>query len=133
MQPSDSLPTRPKATILVVDDEDPLRDMVVSILSREGYRVLSAEDAVAGAEILFSEAEKIDLIIADILLPGLSGPEMAREALADFPDVKIIFITGSHEHLVKETVKLARHQYFLQKPFERETLLATVETALKQE
>jgi CheY-like chemotaxis protein len=122
--------TAREATILLVEDDEPLRKLVATVLTREGYRVIAAEDAIEAAELLTSEETYIDLIIADILLPGLSGPELAREILSDHPDVKVIFVSGSKDENVLETAELVANERFLSKPYTPETILNAVREAL---
>jgi CheY-like chemotaxis protein len=122
--------TAREATILLVEDDEPLRKLVATVLTREGYRVIAAEDAIEAAELLTSEETSIDLIIADILLPGLSGPELAREILSDHPDVKVIFVSGSKDENVLETAELVANERFLSKPYTPETILNAVREAL---
>lgn len=122
--------TAQEATILLVEDDEPLRKLVATVLTREGYRVIAAQDAIEAAELLTSEETHVDLIIADILLPGLSGPELAREILSDHPDVKVIFVSGSKDENVLETADLVANERFLSKPYTPESILNAVREAL---
>jgi two-component system cell cycle sensor histidine kinase/response regulator CckA len=119
-----------EATILIVEDDEALRKLVATVLSKAGYRVLAAEDAIEAAELLTSEECEIDLIIADIILPGLSGPELAREVLEQHPNVKVIFVSGSQAESVLETTDLVPNERFLPKPYTPDTILDIVRDVL---
>jgi CheY-like chemotaxis protein len=117
-------------TILVVEDEPPVRMLVRRALLTRGYTVLeagSAEDALALA------AEKqgpIDLMLTDSVLPGASGPALARELAATRPDMKVLFVSGGSADGVLQDRGLAHGQAFLQKPFELDVLAGKVRELL---
>lgn len=79
--------------ILLMEDDTGLARAMGRVLELEGYRVLKAEDGRIARELAASE-ERIDLLIADLILPGLSGREAANLILAHNPDVKVLFTTG---------------------------------------
>ena len=110
-------------TILVVDDEAGIRELIGKILRREHYRILeagSAEEALA-----LAQGQSIDLLITDVLLPGVPGPQLARRMQQALPGLKTLFISGftGQEHLPAG----AR---FLAKPFTLAALLQKVREAL---
>jgi DNA-binding response OmpR family regulator len=117
-------------TILVVEDDHALREMVERLLKKEGFRVLSATDGGEAAEIIATEKETIDLLLADILLPGLSGPEIARELRAQNPNLKVIFASGSHSGNVLDTIEFVEQPIFVPKPYDPKTLLAAIRLSL---
>jgi CheY-like chemotaxis protein len=81
-----------KQTILVVDDEDDVRDLVVDILQDEGYHVLAAR---SGSEALALLAESaVDLLFTDLVMPGVDGLTLARSARGVRPDLKVLFTSG---------------------------------------
>jgi two-component system, cell cycle sensor histidine kinase and response regulator CckA len=103
-------------TVLVVDDEAPLREIARRILEREGYTVLEASngmDAIAELE----KAPAIDLLIADLQMPELPGEEMARRCRAAFPDLKVLYVSGVIDRLLNERPVLWQDEAFLEKPF----------------
>jgi two-component system cell cycle sensor histidine kinase/response regulator CckA len=112
------------AAILVVDDETGIRELIRKILVRERYRVeeaASAEEAVA-----ISQRQSIDLLITDVMLPGIRGPELARRMQQASPSLKTLFISGytGEEHVPAGT-------QLLLKPFTLAALLEKVREALK--
>ncbi len=113
-------------TVLVVEDEDAIRRFVVQMLRREGYRVLEA--ARPGDALLASEQEPgpIQLLLSDVVMPRMSGPELAKRIVAERPDTQVLFMSGYAADDLKETsdVKL------LSKPFGPEELSAAVRRAL---
>ncbi len=122
----------PVANILLIEDDDALRRLGVSILTQANYRVLAAVDGNEAAEIVSREQDSIDLLIADILLPGLSGSEVARELVEQRPDLRVILVSGTEEPVVLETLALVKNVRFLRKPYSREQLLTTIREALAQ-
>ena len=115
-------------TVLVVEDEAPIRDLLRLHLSNAGYDVMLAEDAIdAGKRLL--EHQQVDLIIIDAQLPYFSGIEFASTLIADttLPPLPMILITG-HEHLLLRAERLGVP--CLMKPFSADTLVSLVQTSL---
>src|SRR5688572_30079566 len=104
-------------TILMVEDEEHLRQMTAAILERAGFNVFQASDAIEAAEIWHNEQASINLLFADVLLPGLSGPEIAQEFLRTRPDLKVIFASGNDREAALETAHLIKGANFLRKPY----------------
>jgi CheY-like chemotaxis protein len=112
-----------RETILVVDDETGIRELIRKILSREGYRVLeagTAEDAQAAAR-----GQHIDLIVTDVMLPGINGPELARRMQQAAPRLKALFISGHTGSAI-----IPPGAAFLAKPFTLAALLGKVRQTL---
>ncbi|MET1028405.1 MAG: response regulator [Dongiaceae bacterium] len=80
------------ARILVAEDDEQLRNFLVRVLERAGHRVEAAADGAHAGEALADES--VDLLIADVTMPGLDGVELAKQVSRGNPDVKIMFITG---------------------------------------
>jgi CheY-like chemotaxis protein len=117
-------------TILVVEDERLLRDMVRSILESCAYRVLEAESGGTALELWSAEGEKIDLLLTDIMLSrGMSGMELAKRLLKDKPGLKIIFSTG--RILPDQEREAFENARFLQKPYQHSDLIKLVNQVLK--
>ena len=119
-------PLSPAATtILVVEDEAPIRLLIWHILDAAGFRVHVATDGVDGLRKI-SQIGEIDLLITDLSMPGITGLELARHALEILPSLKIIYATGS-QHCFPET---RADITCLIKPFTVEELLRAVDQAL---
>jgi two-component system, cell cycle sensor histidine kinase and response regulator CckA len=117
-------------TILIVDDEEPLRRLTSTVLKGSGYTVLEAGDPTEAWRIWCRDREKIDLLFTDVIMPMMSGPEMAREFALMRPGLKIIFTTGSTRLLIRETMDLIPHKRFLEKPYTPRELKDAVSAAL---
>jgi CheY-like chemotaxis protein len=118
-----------KETILIVEDESPLRRLVSEILNRQGYRVLEAEHAAEALRIWRDASAQIDLLLTDLVMPGLmSGRELADQLRREQPRLKVIFTTGySSETVLTNSSGSAG---FLAKPYRPEKLVLTVRECL---
>ncbi len=86
--------TGSRATILVVDDEDIVRALVTRALREAGYRVVQAHHGAAALAVLESGRETIDLVITDLVMPGVGGREVARWTTAHLPELPVLFMSG---------------------------------------
>lgn len=115
------------ASILIMDDDEQIRTMLRMLLEGSGYKVVEAHDGTQGIR-LFRE-DPTDLIITDIIMPDKEGIETIMELKRDFPDVKIIAISGGGRSDPEEYLYLAKKlgaQRTIAKPFEKEDLLKAV-------
>jgi PAS domain S-box-containing protein len=118
------------ATILVAEDDDGTRGVVDRILRRAGYRVLLAPDGVAAARLAEKHAEELDLLLSDVMMPGLTGPQLAAHVLRLRPDLPVIFMSGYPEDALASVSGFVLERDFLAKPFSSAVLLARVQVAL---
>ncbi|MBP6029925.1 MAG: response regulator [Sphingobium sp.] len=102
-------------TILLVEDEDMVRAVAERALSRQGYSVLTAADGELGLEAL-DKAEKVDLLISDVVMPNMDGPAMVRVARARRPDLPVLFMSGYAEEQLRKSIDMDNVS-FLPKPF----------------
>jgi two-component system, cell cycle sensor histidine kinase and response regulator CckA len=110
-------------TILVVEDEAPVRKFLGNFLSRLGYKILTAESGIAALELWPRERENISLVLTDIVMPhGLRGYDLADKLLADRPAVKIIFTSGYASDTEPRRAMLVEGVNFIRKPFKPEAL-----------
>lgn len=116
-------------TILVVDDDDVLRRTVTRALERAGYRVLGAANGFEARTTLDAE-ERVDLVIMDLVLPGLEGQEVANLLKAHQPGIPVLYTSGYTSLDSVRTGAMREGEPFLRKPFEVEELLETVEEIL---
>jgi len=107
-------PRRP-LRILIVDDEEPIRRFVDRVLRDAGYVTLTAGGGVEAIEIAQKE-EAFDVVVTDLMMPGLSGDELARRLRQDEPKLKVLYLTGYSDRLFKEKVTLWQDESFLEKP-----------------
>jgi CheY-like chemotaxis protein len=117
--------------ILVIDDEDMIREIIVTVLSEAGYQVAGATNGFEGLQIL--KSQPVDLIITDILMPEKEGIETIIEVRKSRPNIQIIAISGGgrahHLHPLKIAGKIGADMT-LSKPFEPEELLSVVKKML---
>jgi two-component system cell cycle sensor histidine kinase/response regulator CckA len=116
-------------TILVVDDDEAVLTIVARMLKRRGYLTRVAASGEAAEEILEREGE-VDLIVADLRMPGISGVELVRRARARYPQVAAIYISGHVENPAPLPEGEAEAGTVLEKPFSGEQLLKAVGDAL---
>ncbi len=117
-------------TILVVEDEDAVRYLACRVLRGSGYRVLEAGDPAAALRLLRDEGQPIDLLLTDIVMPGMSGPALAERLVADRPDLKVLYITGYAEEAIERQGALPAGGALLEKPFTAQQLAQRVRQAL---
>jgi len=127
--PSD--PSGSSHTILLVEDEKGVRDLIRSMLIQRGYKVLSAGDFEVALKIARSHPASIDLLIADVVMPGLNGPELARRLRALRPNLSVLFMSGFVREAALES-KTLPNAGFLAKPFPPEALVGKVEEILEK-
>ncbi len=117
------------ARILVVDDEESIRDLLRLVLTGEGYSVVTANDGVEAIEYL--EAQRFDLIITDLVMPKVNGVEVLRAAKRIDPNYPVMVITGFPSvETVTKLVRLGVGDY-LTKPFNIDVVIVTVAKLLE--
>jgi CheY-like chemotaxis protein len=117
-------------TILVVEDEPPVRMLVRRTLQTQGYTVLEAGSAEDAISLVAERADPIDLLLTDSVLPGASGPDLARELAATRPDMRVLFVSGYSVDRGLQSGTLSEGQAFLQKPFALDALASKVRELL---
>jgi two-component system, cell cycle sensor histidine kinase and response regulator CckA len=119
-------------TILVVEDEDLVRRTVVNALTKAGYHVLQAADGQESIAISAAYADKIDLLLTDVVMPGINGRQLATQMRASRPDLKILFMSGYTQDLILSRDLVRPGVAFLEKAFTAEVLLDKVRRVLNQ-
>jgi CheY-like chemotaxis protein len=117
-------------TILLVDDEEPVQCLLREILERRGYRVLTASDGPAALTVSNDFQGDIHLLLTDILMPGMSGLEVAKCLAAARPLMKVLYMSGYPETVVFEQERMLPGRYFLRKPFLVPTLTRKIREVL---
>lgn len=126
--------TAPNAsiTILVVEDEEMLREFVSEALSSLGYRVLSAPNGRAALEIWAAHQHEIDLLLTDVVMPeSISGRQLAHTLIVDKPDLKVIYTSGYSAELFGSDFEQEKEHIFLPKPYLPDRLAQTVAAHLQ--
>jgi two-component system cell cycle sensor histidine kinase/response regulator CckA len=118
-------------TILVVEDETALRRLICLSLERRGYKVLAAKDGAAAIEICQQSPSQIHLVLSDVMMPHVNGPQLKEKAATLCPDARFLFMSGYSDEIVKNLV--AQGCGFLEKPFLPDELVGKVRELLKRE
>ncbi|MGH7545921.1 MAG: PAS domain S-box protein, partial [Gemmatimonadota bacterium] len=117
-------------TVLVVEDEAIVRSLVRDILGKNGYRVLEAVDGEEALRLSRTHADPIHLLITDIVMPGMSGPELVETLAPERREMKVIYTSGYTDHAIVNRGVLDPSADFLQKPFTPDVLTRRVRDAL---
>jgi two-component system cell cycle response regulator CpdR len=118
------------AHILLAEDEDSMRSFLTLALEKAGHAVTPAEDGLAAMKLLEKDGKSFDLLLTDIVMPGMDGIELSQKASEMLPDLKVMFITGfaavavGHEHIKEKEAKI------LSKPFHLNDLVKQIDTLL---
>ena len=108
---------RGSETVLLVEDEDNIREPAVEILESRGYRVLAAHDATQALAVAEEHAGPIHILVTDVVMPGLSGSQLAGQLTRRLPGLRVLYISGYPEDSISHHGVLNPEQHFLQKPF----------------
>jgi CheY-like chemotaxis protein len=119
------LPAGRGETVLVVEDEPAVRQLIVEILTEAGYRTLEADDGPSAIPLLES-SQHLDLLISDVGLPGLNGRQVAEIGRKHRPDLKVLFVTGYAQHAAIRSDFLGPGMQMITKPFQADTLARRV-------
>jgi len=122
----------PASTILIVDDEPGIRELLGMILEAAGHSVVSAEDGIEAPKIMASR--EVEIVITDLLMPERDGLEFITEIRSKYPKVKIIAMSGGG-HIARDSyLRIARNfgaHYLLEKPFSQAGVLGAIEKVLE--
>jgi two-component system cell cycle sensor histidine kinase/response regulator CckA len=118
-------------TILVLEDDDMVRNLVRETLVREGYKVLTSADALQAPEIACDFKGKIHLLITDVVMPKVNGRELAQRLTNKRPDMKVLYMSGYSDAAIVNNGILQKQVAFLQKPFTPAMLLEKVREVLE--
>jgi DNA-binding NtrC family response regulator len=122
-------PTQPR-TILLVEDEFPLRQAVGQMLRKRGFVVFEAGDGTSAISLLQTNVGTIDLILLDMTIPGASSREVVAEAVQIQPDIRVILTSAYSQEMTKATVSAPQVRSFIRKPFRLGDLVKTLENVL---
>ncbi|MEP6995247.1 MAG: PAS domain S-box protein [Acidobacteriota bacterium] len=127
---SDRTPRSGVETILLVEDEDAVRNLTRRLLETGGYTVLEASSAEQALEVAQRHSGRLDMLLTDVVMPGISGPELARQLLESRPQIRILYVSGYPDEAMASQGILELDASFLQKPFTPETLVRRVREIL---
>lgn len=120
------------ATVLVVEDNEMVRAMMVELLERSGYRVLVADRPSVAEELVKEQGNSIDLLVTDVIMPEMNGQELYEALLKPFPMLKVLYVSGYTNELLAHDGTLDEGINFLQKPFTAERFLSRVQQAMER-
>ena len=123
-------PDAKSATILLVEDDEIMRRLTRQLLEERGYAVVEANDGKAALEWVRSNPGRIDLVLTDVIMRNMSGPELVKELSGSNPGLKVVFMSGYTGELIAEREVLERGITLLEKPFSRNALLKTIHATL---
>ena len=113
-----------KKRLLVVDDELPILKLVTRILATDNYEIASASTGDEAAQMINAPGfPGVDLLVTDLMMPGMNGRELAIIARRRFPNVRVLYVTGFADTLFKDLTELGEGESFIEKPFGTDGLL----------
>jgi PAS domain S-box-containing protein len=131
--PKEQLPEPPEkgtGTILLVEDQTEVRRFVAAVLNSYGYRVLEASDGEEAMRICQSPGPRIDLLVTDVVMPRMRGPELAAHVHAAYPDLRVLYISGYTDLAITGQIASEPGSDYLQKPFTPHALARKVHEIL---
>src|SRR5215472_4165435 len=117
-------------TVLLVEDEEPLRELIQTVLTEQGYDVLLSLDPKHAEEIATRHESEIHLLLTDVVMPGMSGRELAGRISARRPEIRVLYMSGYTDNVISSGGMLERGLAFMQKPFSPATLVRKVREVL---
>ncbi|MDQ3082565.1 MAG: PAS domain S-box protein, partial [Gemmatimonadota bacterium] len=130
LTPMDGTPiVRPKQgseTVLLVEDEDMVRKVVRRTLTGQGYKVVEASNGKEALALALEDPSRISLVLTDVMMPQMGGPELARRLWAQFPQLKVIFVSGYAPDTISPESALPPGAILIEKPFAIEKLITKV-------
>src|SRR5260370_33625883 len=121
-----------RGSVLVVDDEPAVVSLVSSILTANGYTVISANSGVAALEQIRGREADLMLLITDVVMPDLNGPHLAEQLVCKSPSLRVLFMSGWEPNVIAHEGAFRRGYRTLAKPFTAAGLLETVQMVLQE-
>jgi two-component system cell cycle sensor histidine kinase/response regulator CckA len=118
-------------TVLLVEDEASVRELVRETLAARGYKVLEAENGESGLRVAEAHGDGIDILITDVVMPGMGGRELAKRLLQIRPNLAVLYLSGYTEDTILHQGALGPGTAFLQKPFTLQNLARKVREVLR--
>ncbi len=126
-----SQPPSGSETVLLVEDEEPVRKLAREFLENTGYTVLEAEDPVEAMHLSDRHQGPIHLMVTDVVMPKMSGHELAQQMASVRPEMKVLYVSGYTDDALGQYGVLTQDSFFLQKPFSLDTLARKMRTLLE--
>ncbi len=119
-------------TVLVAEDEDPVRQLVSRLLADEGYRILEARDGGEALHLAHLASPHLRLVVADVVMPGIDGWELGRRLAVDLPAVPVLYMSAYPRADIFHRGEPSAPVPFVEKPFSPDVFLATVRDLLER-
>jgi len=116
--------------VLVVEDDEAVRRLVKRVLRERGYQVLEACDGIEAMRLCESHPASIDVVLTDVVMPGMTGGDVSRAIARVRPAAKVLYMSGHAEDVVARQVLAAARAPFLPKPFTPELLVRAMDDLL---
>ena len=117
-------------TVLLVEDDDTVRQLAEVILTGQGYRVIGADSPKKAEEIAAKSGPEIDLVLTDVIMPSMSGRELVKKLLAQNAKMRVLYMSGYTDNVIAQGGVLEEGLAFLQKPFTPRALAQKVREVL---
>jgi len=125
-----SLPLRGNETALIVEDDKAVKEFACRVLNEYGYNTICASNGEQALNLLKETTEKIDLVITDLIMPKMSGKELAEKLISLSPNIKILFASGYTDNHIVHSGVLEEGINFIQKPYSAKALVGKVRQVL---
>ncbi len=122
-----------KRGVLLVEDDESVRRLVGEMLRRRGYQVLEASSGAAAVKLVEEDAQRIDVLLTDVVMPRMSGPELAGMVKTMLRGIRVLYISGYPEQQLRQYGVTRLQANFLQKPFRQDELVQKLEQLLDEE
>lgn len=119
-------------TILLVEDETSVRDLTAKMLEHQGYKVIQAKEGISALSLFKENKDNIDLIITDVVMPFLNGVDLVEKIKPDWPKMKVLFISGHVDSILRQHNLSNEGYHFLKKPYTMELLGYKVRQVIEQ-
>ena len=119
-----------KTSVLIVEDEDVLRQAVGKMLRKNGFEVFEAADGSSAIDVLRANRGEIDVILLDMTIPGASSREVVEEAANVKPDIRVVLTSAYSQEMFADATNIPQIRSFIRKPFQIGNLLRTLRSSL---
>jgi len=126
-----AIPKAKQATILLVEDDEIMRSLTRQMIEEHGYTVIEASEGNSAMQAVTAHKGKIDLLVTDVVMRGMNGPELAAKLTQANPALKVVFMSGYTGELIADRGVMEQSVTLLEKPFTRTALLNTIHNALE--
>ena len=121
-----------KETILIVEDETEVLRLTSRILTSKGFKIIEANSPGEAIQICRKRGDSVDLVLTDVIMPNMSGPELVTEIMKQFPEIKVLYMSGFTADIIAVNSIISSDVPFIHKPFSLKSLIDKVSEILDQ-